>query len=381
MTRDDARRGPGSTISTGLAALDEVLGGLVPGDNVVWVADDDGYAAVTDALLAGGAPTLRVRVTRTGRGVATARSDDGIIDATAESALGRPAPLADEIERRVRARPGVLVVVDDLAALAGRWGREEALRFFTRVCPTMLQLGSVAYWLIPRRLGAPFLEAVRQVTQCVLELRNDQLVVRKAESRPGTVQGSVHPARVVPGGLEIDVNPVGGRLARGLAQVRRELGLTQAELAAAGGVTASAVSQAETGARGLSIETLIAMSDTLGVPLDRFVRGEAPLGYQLTRHDRSRTTGSSGAVALAGDASVGLRAFLVPLAAGGRGVPPAAHRGVQLVVVNRGLVQVDVGADRPVLRSGDSLLAVTEPITGWRNLRPEPAVLSWILRD
>ncbi|HRE02254.1 MAG TPA: cupin domain-containing protein, partial [Ilumatobacteraceae bacterium] len=61
--------------------------------------------------------------------------------------------------------------------------------------------------------------------------------------------------------------------------------------------------------------------------------------------------------------------------------PPMSHTGVQMVVVEAGLVQVSVGDDTPVLRVGDVVLAERAPVVGWRNLRPEPARLLWICRD
>jgi hypothetical protein len=51
------------------------------------------------------------------------------------------------------------------------------------------------------------------------------------------------------------------------------------------------------------------------------------------------------------------------------------------VLVARGLVQLELGADTPVLRSGDAALAITVPLSSWRNLTAEPAALFWIVRD
>jgi hypothetical protein len=117
------------------------------------------------------------------------------------------------------------------------------------------------------------------------------------------------------------------------------------------------------------------------VTLDRLVSAQPAAGYRLARHDRQRTRLPGGVIPLADDAAVGLRAYLVVLDGGDHGVPPVMHSGVQLVAAVRGLVQVQAGEDTPVLRAGDSLLAETVNIRGWRNLRPDPAVLYWVLRD
>jgi transcriptional regulator with XRE-family HTH domain len=371
-------------VETGLPPLDELLGGLLAGDNVVWVTDRDArYEVVEQAFLTSSVrrgPTLQVACTRAElERPRPARVD--VLDATVGSDFGRYTALCDEIERRMAETPRLNILFDGLDELDRRWGHAETVRFFTRMCPSMLQTGAITYWRATRRLGPGFLERVRQVTQCLLEVRGEQLQVHKAESRPSDVQGSVHQFRLADDTVLIASSSTGGRLARGLLAVRRDLGITQAQFAEAAGVTASAMSQAENGTRGLSLDTLLTLRDRLGVSLDRLVDGRPRPGYQLARHDRSRSAGGGNLVALAHDAGAGLRAFLVMLGAVEDGRAPFGHQGVELVAVVRGLVQIDVGDDTPVLRAGDSLLATTAPIAGWRNLRPEPAVFYWVLRD
>ena len=54
---------PGDLLSTGDPGLDRLLGGLLPGDNVVWVGDRaDLHDAVEGALIATG-PTTVVQIT------------------------------------------------------------------------------------------------------------------------------------------------------------------------------------------------------------------------------------------------------------------------------------------------------------------------------
>ncbi|MFM7536879.1 MAG: helix-turn-helix domain-containing protein [Acidimicrobiales bacterium] len=371
-------------LETGLPPLDELLGGLLAGDNVVWVTDrDERYEVIEQAFLRSSirrGPTLQVVCTRAELERPRPAGVD-VLDATVGSSFGQYTPLCDEIERRMAVTPRLSILFDGLDELDRRWGHTETTRFFTRMCPSMLQTGAITYWRATRRLGPGFLERVRQVTQCLLEVRGEQLQVHKAESRPADVQGSVHQFRLAGDTVHLATSATGGRLARGLVAVRRDLGITQAQFAEAAGVTASAMSQAENGTRGLSLDTLLTLRDRLGVSLDRLVDARPRPGYQLARHDRSRAASGGTLVALADDTGSGLRAFLVMLGAGEDDRAPLDHRGVELVAVVRGLVQIDVGDDTPVLRAGDSLLATTAPIAGWRNLRPEPAVFYWVLRD
>ncbi len=370
-------------VPTGSGAVDSLLGGLIPGDNVVWVGSaDDVWSAVEARFLAASAaerPTVFVACT-----AAEARrrlpAHVETIDASSASSLGRPLPLADALDAFLLAHPSSAITIRGFDELARRWGDAEAVAFFSRTCPSMLQSGAVTYWWLAASLGSEVLARIRHVTQVMLELRGEQLHVTKAESRPASVVGSVYDVRLESEDVRLTWNPSAGRLARGLAALRRDLGLSQAELARAAGVTPSAISQAESGARGLSVDTLITLADRLGISLDRLVTAQPRPGYVLARHDRSRA-GSGGVTALADDPAVGLRAFFVLLDGDEQREPPFAHHGVELVAVARGLVQVDTGEDAPVLRAGDSLLTTTASIRRWRNLRPDAAALYWILRD
>jgi len=369
---------------TGLAQLDALLGGLIPGDNIVWVAERPGvYHLAEGAFLTQGGREGR-RCTYVLTAGARRRTDLGadvdVIDARPGRPAATPGVLATEIERRARRDDRQSFVIDDLHTLAQRWGRPEALSFFSRMCPTLLELGSLAYWRIPRACGDRFLDAVRQVTQCVLDVRGAQLRVVKAESRPASVQGLLVRVEVAGDDLLVHRSSASGRLALALGEIRRQRGLTQAQLATMAGVTPSAISQAEAGTRGLSLDTLVGLADRLGVSLDDMVNAAPEPGYLLARHDRRRTS-RPGTIPLFDDPGLGLRAYLVLLAPEAAGQPHVKHKGEELIAVHRGLVQVTVGADTPVLRAGDSILATRAAVTGWKNLRAEPAALFWLLRD
>lgn len=201
----------------------------------------------------------------------------------------------------------------------------------------------------------------------------------KAEGRPAASQGMQLGLTVDDSSIRLDNERALGRLARGLEQVRKERRLTQADLARIAGVTASAISQAEAGRRGLSLDTLLAMSEGLGVTVDSLLGGVRGPGYVLARRDRSR--GAASYAALLDDPDPGLRVYLVTLAAGESGTPPVAHRGAEMVLVASGLVQVRIDDDTPVMRAGDALLVTGSATNGWRNLMLEPARLFWVLRD
>ena len=370
-------------VGTGFDGLDAALGGLVTGDNVVWICDDaDLYRSLAMGLVRSATrPRRRAVVVSFRAGAPFGIQGATTIDATARSEFASAGPLVDAIDRHVRSRAPTCLIVDDLAAVVHRWGVDTVSAFFERVCPAMLEAGVTAYWQVGSALGPSFVEHARQITQCLLDVRHDRLRVLKAEGRPDALQGISYRLQHDVSHVDVIPPPAGGRLARGLATLRSELGLSQLELAAAAGVTPSAISQAESGARGLSLDTVVTLADRLDVSIDRVLSAGNPRSYHLTRHDRARIVPNSTVAALATDITTGLRVFLVNLAGDARRHPPFDHRGVAAVAPLRGLVQVELDDDRPVLRAGDVLVVEHGRVHGWRNLRSHEAACYWIVRD
>src|SRR5215212_1729949 len=265
-------------VPSGVPDLDTLLGGLILGDNVVWVLDDaDAVRHLEDAMLAeavgrgegcfyvtaGGDPEkLQARL---GPGVS-------VLDARPRGRYGDPAVLETAIIEGARSKPPGYVVIDGLKEFSRRWGAAKAVAFFSRVCPRLFDLGAIAYWRAPRtELGRSFVDQITNVTQCVLEIGDGHLRVVKAEGRPASVQGRLLRLEVSDGQLRLEDERALGRLGRGLERVRRERNLHQSDLARLAGVTPSAISQAEAGRRGLSLDTLLLLSERLGMGLDELL--------------------------------------------------------------------------------------------------------------
>jgi len=69
------------------------------------------------------------------------------------------------------------------------------------------------------------------------------------------------------------------------------------------------------------------------------------------------------------------------LGPGQSATPGLAHKGVELVAVASGLVQVLLTTGQPVLRNGEALIAESSGVAGWRNLGDREALVFWVLRD
>ncbi|MGH9265889.1 MAG: helix-turn-helix domain-containing protein [Acidimicrobiales bacterium] len=378
-------KGNGEWVPSGVPDVDTLLGGLILGDNVVWVIEEaDTVQRIEDALLA----ELAGRKERSF--YVTAGSDPArlqtrlgplvtVLDARPRGRYGDPGVLETAIIEGARSNPPGYVIIDGLMQFARRWGPARAVGFFSRVCPRLFDLGAVAYWRAPKaQLGRAFIEQVTNVTQCVLEIGEGHLRVVKAEGRPAAVQGRVLRVEVAEGKVRLHDERDLGRLSRGLERVRQERNLSQSDLARLAGVTPSAISQAEAGRRGLSLDTVLVLSERLGMGLDELLASAPAGGYVLARHPR---TSVEPLTALLDDPKAGLRAYLVRLGPGESGGPDFVHKGTELVLVASGLVQVTIGSDTPVMRAGDAALATTVAVSGWRNLMNGPALLFWVARD
>jgi pyruvate,water dikinase len=148
-------------VSTGIDALDAVLGGLYWGDNVVWQLDSAPvgpfYRAVAD-----------VTETFESRTFVSFGSDadifDGhrvdLIDAGPASGLVDPVALLREIRRLCHPPGRRLLLFEPLDSMVRAWGANKTRAFFSRCCPFLLEVGAIAYWCMstrgtPRRYATP----------------------------------------------------------------------------------------------------------------------------------------------------------------------------------------------------------------------------------
>ena len=69
------------------------------------------------------------------------------------------------------------------------------------------------------------------------------------------------------------------------------------------------------------------------------------------------------------------------LSPGATATPTFAHKGVELVAVGSGLVQVGLATGTPVLRTGEALIADRSGVAWWRNLTDREALVFWVLHD
>jgi transcriptional regulator with XRE-family HTH domain len=371
-------------VPSGIADLDAALGGgLLTGDNVVWVSENQALLAdIEDHLLrAVTDPSVAYVTTNAAPGKVNSRTGGRaeVLDARPRSRLTDPVLLEQAVLSAAKDGAG-LIIIDNLDDLARRWDTKKAVGFFKRVCPRLFDLGAVAYWRTSRgTMGSGGIAEILKVTQCVFEVSERNLRVLKAEGHSAVVQGRLFRLARSEGTISLHAERALGRLAAGLRRLRQERNLSQAELARLAKVSPSAISQAESGSRGLSLDTLLTISSAVGVGIDELLENRERPDYILARRNRGAELGASRF--LLDDPAAGMRVYLVNLPPNAHGVPPVPHKGSEVVLVARGLVLIDLGSSSPAVRAGDAILASKAPIIGWQNLSPDNSILFWILRD
>jgi transcriptional regulator with XRE-family HTH domain len=365
------------TVSSGFPELDAVLGGLFWGDNVVW--DLDGASAEPFYRAIGGVDGVFEMRAVVSLGAADSLGLD-VLDAGPASALADPAKLLREIHRLCHPPGRRLFLFESLDSMARAWGVVSTREFFVRCCPMLLEAEAIAYWSMSAgATSAHVRNAVEAVTQCVLHVDGRSVRVAKAEGRDDDATGSVLHWHDDGGRVVLEPAATVDRLPAALQAVRRLHHLSQHDLADLAGVTASAISQAERAERGLSLATLLRLSAALGITIDAVLRGEESDAYRIGRRGADPRRGPAHTTMLLADAGSNLRVDLVHLGARQAGAPSHVAKGSAVLAVASGLVQVQVGGQMPAVRHGEVLVADSDRVEGWRNLRDTEATLFWIV--
>ena len=369
--------GTHTTATSGLPTLDEVLGGIFWGDNVVLraatgAADSAAFVRVfasASGYTASG--LIAFGKGRTPRGVDTATR-------LTLTATDIEQSISDALAFGREIGPGGLIIVNDLAGLVERHGEEDAWRFFCRVCPALLRIGAVAHWTLGPTVSDALVERIRAITQIVLLIDAGELVLAKAEARPLSVVGTTLGYAVDSDGrLQLQKTSDATRLGAALAAVRTRRGLSQSQISRLAGVSPSAISQAERGPRGLSISTLMRLASALGITIDELVIGRSEGGYRIRGRTVPHRNGAS-RVALVDSGDAEHRLYEFRLDPGAHGRPPAQPRGTEMVLLGRGLLLITMtDGTTPVIREGEALIAHAAGIASWRNLDEDQALGFW----
>ena len=370
------------TLTTGVAAIDDLLDQVRVGDNLVFVSTRgvDG-AWLVDSFIAAAETNQLVIIDASGRHAAQEAAV--VLDWTPSDVIDAGTARTQLAEVDAALGTGAFYVIDSLAPLTSTWGDQASLDLFLWACPRLFSRQSVALWLVERdHHDEAFLRRLTEITQVVVDVATTvegtvRLEVLKADGRPSTVVG-----RTLQLGIEGgEVGTVGHvvveqrRFGQMLRDLRASHGVGQAELARRSGISPSALSQAERGVRSISADTLMRIYEALGV-----VGTDAARGYTVSRRGTRTGTGIGPGVTGRKLVDGGVTAWHLtvdPRAAGRQSM--FAVKGAEVVIVVQGVFDVEVGGQRETLHAGDALQATSAAISEWRNPADTPAELIWVI--
>lgn len=150
-------------------------------------------------------------------------------------------------------------------------------------------------------------------------------------------------------------------VAGGLRREREDRGLSLAELSRQSGVSRAMISQIETGKTTPTVTVLWKIVTALGVPFSALLGESEPPAVTIVRRTQTRTIESAGGALVSRPLFLPSRGrhvevYELTLAPRGRvASPPHAPGTVELLVVTRGALHLEVGADSHALRTGDAI--------------------------
>src|SRR5512134_1770700 len=174
---------PPYAASTGLASLDPVVGGLLPGDNVVWQVDAvDEYVPFVAPFVAGArAAGKRLVDFRFARHAPLVEEGDGAEIHRLAPSMGFESFTASIHRVIEEAGRGAYYVFDCLSDLAADWYSDLMLgNFFMVTCPYLYDLETITYFALLRdRHSFVAVAAIRNTTQILIDVfrHGDRLYV------------------------------------------------------------------------------------------------------------------------------------------------------------------------------------------------------------
>jgi len=321
-------------VSTGIEALDTLIGGLFVGDNVIWYDNagslaDVFYLNLIRSSLQQDEPLIYVSFDRSLKNLIEklgplAQSPLLTIIDCFTYGKGNGAEIFVDYQKQVPEHwPGTLLTVkrpdrmedvatafydhhrslrgtvrfifESLTGMQDLWGGEEQLvSFYVRTCPRLYDLNTIAYWLIEKQAHSSKLHAqINQIAQVVIDLAvrrgHTSLQIIKAENR--TPDRRDKPFPYFSRDTAIRFNPDDqstGRIDLGarIKSMRTQASLSQTDLAKQVGVTPSSISQIESGLIYPSLPALFRMAEVFRVDMGTLFQsghgGTSPVVFRKT---------------------------------------------------------------------------------------------------
>ena len=305
-------------LSTGVSQLDQILEGLLIGDNVLWYDDAGSLASLfcmnfLRASKAAGRSFIYVSFDRSPRNLLDklgSLAEYGkltILDCFtygkgkgAETFLRfyekmhlewpcRIIPVKDPfepdnlmqifLEVQAAMEGDIRFIFESVTGMQELWKGEDAIsRFYSHTCPRLYELNTIGYWIVEKNAHSKRLKAlINQIAQVIIELSlkrgKSVLSVLKAEKRD--IEGLNTPYGYSAKGMTVSFDAKKMLsdqvdLGKRIRSHRSRRGLSQSEIARRVGVTPSSISQIENNQIFPSLPALFKIAEVLCVDMSEF---------------------------------------------------------------------------------------------------------------
>jgi len=289
----------------------------------------------------------------------------------------------------------VRLVFESLTGMQELWGSEDAiLKFYSRSCPRLYELDTIAYWVIEKGAHSNRLRAsINHIAQVAVELNlsrgKSSLTLLKADGRNPAILDK--PQGYWTSGLDANFESAQGTSRRRdlglrMKSLRKKRGLSQKELAGSVGVTPSTISQIESSTIYPSIPALFKIGEVLGVEISAFFK-------KPSAATRPVFSGEGAAVSFPDLPKGSIHGYqLSPLDFEGQAEPylleiepgkklPAhffAHKGEELGYLLEGELKTVINNTAYRVKTGETIYLKADNPAEWSNPGPEAARLFWI---
>ncbi|MEE4243209.1 MAG: helix-turn-helix domain-containing protein [Desulfopila sp.] len=422
-------------VSSGIPQLDVFLGDLYIGDNVLWYEDAGSFFPVfclnfIRESLAQKKPLIYVTFDRSPKNVVSflgslAKSRNvTILDCFTNGKGDRsevfqkfyqrdgalwphqivkvnepsiPSQVGEAMYGLHRSLSGdVHFVIDSLTGMQALWGSEEQVsNFYSRTCPRLYELDTIAYWLVEKNAHSSKLKAnINAIAQVAIDLSVRRgkpfLKILKAEKRNSKYLNESHPFLCEQSEIVFESRrQVGVRVNVGarIKNIRLSRGISQKHLAERAGLTPSTISQVEKDLIYPSLPALFRLGESLGVEVATFFRDQEQFPVHICRADerlaaslgKIRRKDADASMLLPPDIDGPAEAVLIRVKAGKKlGSHFFTHKGEELGFLIKGILKMSIAGRSYELHPGDTVYLHKETPGQWQNTADTTAELLWL---
>lgn len=423
-------------ISSGVPQLDQLLGGLFIGDNVVWHDDAGSLASVfclnfIQISQNQNKPLIYVSFDRSPRNLleklgplannplltildcftfGKGAGSSVFLKFYDELGTKNPGPVVrvadprniDQVIERLYTlhapmKGDVRLVFESLTGMADLWGGEDqVLQFYSHSCPRLYELNTVAYWIMEKKAHTSrFRAQINQIAQVAVDLSikrgTSSLTILKAEKRDLERFQKPYHYWIKNKAITFDTEKRFGDgldLGHRIKALRLKKGLSQTELAHFVGVTPSTISQIESNMIYPSLPGLVKMAEILSVEISSFFQegvGEkkrvvfSAVDAVPLKFPNLPEGGILGKLLVPVDLETKSEPYLIE-------IPPFQtlsahffiHKGEEMGYLLSGELEVKLKGGVYSLHPGEVICLVSDIPQEWKNISPDTARLFWV---